>query len=72
MIKTITSDDVVRYLYAETNREESAFIEQQIAEDAELRQYCKQFNCFKISIDTLHYEPSQKSVDAILEYSKNL
>jgi hypothetical protein len=68
---TLTQNDVVRYLYAETSDEENALIEEAMIYDHELMDFY--FDCInlKAEMDNLVMTPSDNAVNRILDYSRN-
>lgn len=71
MIKTFTQNDLVRYIYKETTPEESSEIEIAILFDEQLAvAYADLFSVVNGLEDALK-APSEKTVDAILSYSKS-
>lgn len=72
MIKTFTPDDLIRYIYNETTDTEKAAIEQALVTDTDFAHEHRQIKAMIMSLDTVKEEPSQKSVDAILAYSKSI
>lgn len=68
MQQTFTQNDLVKYLYAETDIVQSFMIEQQMGCDYPFKE---DYNCLKKSKDLLNgisLSPSQASVDFILAY----
>ncbi len=70
MIKTTTQHDVLRYVYNETSKKENSEIEQQIICDDEKSQAFFEFTDTKRKLEETFFEPSKKSIDAILAFSK--
>jgi hypothetical protein len=72
MNKNFTFEDLIRYAYNETGFIESVKIRQAIDENPELcENYVQLVNTMHV-MDSLLKEPSEKSVENILEYSKSL
>ena len=71
MTKTITPDDIIRYLYKETSTEENVEIEVQKICNAEVDEFIDDFQYVQTTINEIDYQPSSKSIKNILEYSKN-
>lgn len=71
MTKTITPNDIIRYLYKETSNEENVAIEVQKICDAEVDECIDDFQYIQTTMNKIHYQPSSKSLKNILEYSKN-
>jgi hypothetical protein len=72
MIRTITHDDVIRYVYHETSKEEGQEIEQAIICDSDLQMMFKEINGVKIRLDEVQRTPSKMVINNILNYSKSL
>lgn len=70
MIKTTTQHDVLRYVYNETSSEENTEIEKQIICDDEKSESFFEFTETKRKLEETFFEPSKKSIDAILAFSK--
>lgn len=69
MTKTITQDDVLRYIYKETSDEETLAIEKQLLENVSLMEFYTQNKETIRRITNLKLEPSINSLQNILEYS---
>jgi hypothetical protein len=72
MIRTFTQDDVIRYVYHETSKEESQEIGQAIICDANLQTMYKEINGVKNRLDEAQKTPSKMVINNILNYSKSL
>ena len=70
MIKTITQNDIVRYIYNETTSSEGQMIEKDIVCNDETADAFYQLNESKRTLEEGLYTPSQKSIDNILSFSK--
>ena len=70
MIKTFTQDDIIRYLYNETSNLERQEIAQAMLCDAELQHTCKKLSAVKNQLEVNLFEPSEKVVNAIIDYSR--
>ncbi len=70
MIKTFTPNDVIRYIYQETSEEESELIAYSLLTDTELRTFYEEMLGMKQAISKLTKEPSEKSIEHILTFSK--
>ena len=71
MIKTFTQDDLVRYIYQETNAEETIEIETALIFDEGLSD---RYNELSKTVDLLkqvQVKPSESCIDKILSYSKS-
>lgn len=71
MIKTFTQDDVVRYIYEETSEEENAEMISAMLFDDELADTYASLKDIILSLDLATKEPSDKSIEAIISYSKS-
>ncbi len=72
MIKTFTHNDVIRYIYNETSVEESKALAHALLTDEVLMEIYKELSALTENLDSAMLEPSQKSVDTILNYSKSI
>ena len=72
MTKTITQDDVLRYIYKETSNEETVAIEKQLLVNASLMDFYNQSIETIRRIGELSLEPSINSQKRIIEYSESL
>ncbi len=70
MIKTFTKNDLVRFLYDELTAQESKELEQLLITDSELRSELEEIKAVQKGLDQVTYSPSKKSVDKILEFSR--
>ena len=70
MIKTITNDDLVRYIYGETNAEESDQIEQVSEWDRDVKQDLSEFKSILKELDKIELAPSEKFVDNLMFFSR--
>lgn len=71
MIKTFTQDDVVRYIYKETSEEENAEFISAMLFDEDLEKNYMGLKEVVSGLDASMKEPSDKTIDAILSYSKS-
>lgn len=72
MIRTFTLDDLIRYVYQETSKEESQDIEKALLFDAELEARYKELCGVKTRLNDIQEYPSRKATQSILNYSKSL
>lgn len=72
MTKTITRDDVLRYIFRETSKEENLAIENELLKNATLMDYYKQSVESIYEVQSLALEPSEKAVSKILNYSESM
>ena len=71
MIKTFTQDDILRYVYHETDAEEAELIRQSLHYDEELQVLYLQLRKLKSELQKAELEPSGKVIEHILEYSRH-
>jgi len=69
--KEVTKDDVLRYIYHETSKEEKHSIQKAILEDAELQEMFYDFVSLKKDLDQAAMKPSNSTVQKILNYTRN-
>ena len=72
MTKTFTHDDLIRYVYNETTKEENHEIKEAIACDAVLMEQLSELQKLKEQMDGSMKSPSEKTINNILEYSKDV
>ena len=72
MIRTFTLDDLIRYVYQETSKEESQEIEKALLFDAEIEARYKEICGIKMSITDIQEYQAKKATCNILNYSKSL
>jgi len=72
MTKTFTQDDVIRYIYEETGEEESSEIQRAFICDAHLQEMYKELSAVKNRLDHSLKQPSERTVENIMNYSKSL
>lgn len=70
MIEIYTTNDLLLYLYNETEMTESVFIQKAIDYDAETEEEFEQLKTAISFLDKLLEAPSDKSICNILNYSK--
>jgi capsular polysaccharide biosynthesis protein len=70
MIKTFTHDDVIRLAYQETNEEETSEIQTALLCDPDLMDFYKRIVRSKSMLDEVEKEPSEYSVNNILNYAR--
>lgn len=71
MIKTSTQNDVIRLLYDETSEEERQALASSLLFDEVLDKTYENYKKLLEQLDHIGVNPSQKTVDAILTYSKS-
>ena len=70
MIKTFTHDDVIRLAYQETNEKETSEIQTALLCDPDLMDFYKRIVRSKSMLDEVEKEPSEYSVNNILNYAR--
>jgi hypothetical protein len=71
MTKIFTQDDILRYVYKETTPQESGEIETALLHDKDLYFYFKQILQTVQDVNRLEVEPSERSIQNILKYSRS-
>ena len=71
MTKTFTHHDLIRFIYNEITNEEHYAIELALLCDNELMEDFKKLKSTVVALDELSCEPSESTVEAILNYSKS-
>lgn len=71
MIKTITQDDLVRYVYLETSEEENKLIENTIIWDEEMNKDLSDLKFMKKEMSKIELEPSKRMSENLIFFSKN-
>ena len=72
MTKTITRDDVLRYVFNETSEEENLAIEKQLILNSSLMDYYTTTSETVKKVQTIQLEPSESTTNSILEYSDSM
>jgi len=72
MTKTFTQDDLIRFLYHETSEEETKEINKALLCDNELLEQYKELNATSKQLNTIKLQPSQASIQNILNYARGL
>ncbi|MFY8189868.1 MAG: hypothetical protein ACOVK9_02800 [Bacteroidia bacterium] len=70
MAKNYTENDLLSYLYQEVSEQEKLEIDAQLLVDSKLNKAFVQLQSGKSSLELLAQEPSQTSIDIILEYAR--
>lgn len=70
MIKTFTHEKLLRYVYNELPAKEQHEVEQALQHDADLAATCADLLLAQRTLNNLCYTPSQRSTEAILQYSR--
>jgi len=71
MTKTFTPNDVLRYLYKETNPVENRQLEEAMLVHADLLDQYLQLISIKEQLDQVRKVPNEETIQAILDYSKS-
>lgn len=71
MTKTFTPNDVLRYLYRETNPAENTELEEAMILQSDLLDQYVQLTGIKEQLDQVRKSPSEHTIQAILEYSNS-
>ena len=72
MTKTITEDDILRYIYEETSHEETLAIEKQLLVNTSLMDFYNQSKDTISKVTELQVEPSLNIQNNIMDYSASL
>jgi hypothetical protein len=72
MTKTFTPDDILRYLYKETSKEENQQLEEALLCDADLLDTYLSMASTMALLDGVSGTPSKRTIDGILEYSQSI
>jgi len=70
MTTIFTHDDLIRYVYEETEPDENRQIELALSEDMELLEQYHELLWLRKQMDGGMMNPSEKTINNILEYSK--
>jgi lysyl-tRNA synthetase class I len=71
MTKTFTPNDVLRYLYRETKPAENTELEEAMILQSDLLDQYVQLTDIKEQLDQVRKSPSERTIQAILEYSNS-
>ncbi len=71
MTKTITQDNLIRFIYNETTAEESSLIDEALSGDFQLMELFDQLIESKNQLDMLVTSPKKIMVDSVMAYSKD-
>ncbi|KAA5544039.1 hypothetical protein [Adhaeribacter rhizoryzae] len=72
MIKTFTQNELVQYVYNELNGKAKAQLETLLLQDQHLAEQCAELLIAKANLELFEKGPREKTISAILSYSKNL
>lgn len=71
MTKTITRDDVLRYIFRETSNDENLAIENELLRNESLMDFYKQSVESVHEVQHLELNPSDRAINNILNYSES-
>jgi len=72
MTKIFTQNELLQYVYNELESNTKALLEANLIFDRELAEECAELLIAKESLEQIETGPSEKTVNAILNYSRNL
>ena len=72
MTKTFTQNELLQYVYNELNDKVKAQLEAALLQDQHLAEQCAELLIAKATLEELEKGPREKTISAILSYSKNL
>jgi hypothetical protein len=72
MIKTFTQNDLIRYIYQETNDQENKDIEEALLFDNKLFDAYRKIMEVTEKLNCIDQSPSEKVINKILNYSKSV
>ena len=72
MTQTFTENDLIRFIYRETDEQETRLITEALWEDSRLRAEYGELCLMQQTLDGAMKSPSQASIDRILDFSKSL
>lgn len=70
MQKAYSTNDLILYLYNETELEDSVFIQQEIDNNEETSEEFTQLVGVHQLLDKVTFNPSQSTIDSLMAYSK--
>jgi hypothetical protein len=71
MIKTFTKNDVLRYVYGEVTPKEADEMQRLLISSKKFYRWYCYFASAKLNIKKVEVEPSDRSIETILNYSKS-
>lgn len=71
MERNFTQEDIINYIYGDTTPEEAKAIKEELAINAELNNYYQETLKVVNDLDSAFVEPSETTVNIILENSKS-
>jgi len=72
MTKTFTQNELLQYVYNELDCDTKALLEANLIFDQGLAEACAELLLAKADLEEIEISPSEKTVNAILNYSRNL
>ena len=72
MTKTFTQNELIQYVYNELDNNTKALLEATLIFDQQLAEECAELLISKAQLEKINLSPSEKTVSAILNYSRNL
>jgi len=70
-MNNFTTEDMIRFLYNEMNAEETAQLMAALEADWTLKEKFEVLKSSMGNLDSLHYSPRRKAIDAILRYAED-
>jgi hypothetical protein len=70
-MNNFTTEDMIRFLYNEMNAEETAQLMAALEADWTLKEKFEVLKSSMNNLDSLHYSPRRRTIDAILQYAEN-
>jgi hypothetical protein len=71
MIKTFTQNDILRFVYEETQEEENVLIANVLLTNNELYNFYQEVLAVKKDVDQIYVQPSDTIIGNILAYSRS-
>jgi len=72
MTKIFTQNELLQYVYNELNKTAETQLEATLLQDQQLAEQCAELLIAKATLEELEKGPSEKTISAILSYSKKL
>ncbi|PIQ19651.1 MAG: hypothetical protein COW65_19550 [Cytophagales bacterium CG18_big_fil_WC_8_21_14_2_50_42_9] len=72
MTKIFTQNELLQYVYNELESNTQALLEANLIFDQQLAEECAELLLAKASLNQIEMGPGEKTVNAILNYSRNL
>lgn len=70
-MNNFTTEDMIRFLYNEMNAEETALLTAALEADWTLKEKFEVLKSSKETLNSQHYSPRRKSIEAILRYAED-